>query len=51
MNEIKLFFTLSEDAEDRIRVTAIKEKGEILKFIVQYEAKFKSQLPPPEEVA
>lgn len=43
MREIRFFFTLSDNAEDRIRVTAIKEKGRILKFAVQYEAKMKNK--------
>jgi len=36
--ELSFLFTLSEKKKDRIRVTAQKEKGRILKFVVQYEA-------------
>ena len=43
MSEISFLFSLSHEAEDRIRVTAIKEKGKILKFVVQYEAKIKDK--------
>lgn len=46
MNEIRFFFTLSEDGEDRIRVTALKEKGRILRFVAQYEAMFKNKWFP-----
>ena len=43
MSEINFLFSLSYEAEDRIRVTAIKEKRKILKFVVQYEAKIKDK--------
>lgn len=36
--EITFLFALSDDLEDRIRVTALKKKDKILKFVVQYEA-------------
>lgn len=38
MKEIKFLFALSDDFEDRIRVTALKKKDKIQKFVVQYEA-------------
>ncbi len=46
MREINFIATLSQEAEDRIRITAIKDKGEILKFVVQYEAKMKRKWHP-----
>jgi hypothetical protein len=36
--EIEFLFSLSEEGEDRLRVTALKRKGKVLKFVVQYEA-------------
>lgn len=36
--EIAFIFPLSEQREDRLRVKAIVRKGEIIRFIVQYEA-------------
>lgn len=38
MVELKFSFTLSQEKKDRIRVTAQKKKGKIMKFVVQYEA-------------
>jgi len=38
INEIEFLYALSEEHEDRLRVTALKQKGEIIKFVVQYEA-------------
>jgi len=35
-----------EELEDRLRVTALKQKGEILKFVVQYEALIGSKWRP-----
>ena len=35
---MEFLFSLSEELEDRLRVSALKRKGEILKFVVQYEA-------------
>ena len=46
MTEIRFNFVLSEGKKDRIRVTAQKEKGKILKFVVQYEAFIKSKWCP-----
>jgi len=39
MKEIEYEFYLTSDSEDRIRVNFLKEKGEILEFMIQYEAK------------
>ena len=38
INEIEFLFLLSEELEDRLRVSALKRKGVIIKFVVQYEA-------------
>ncbi len=38
MHEIEYLFYLTAEAIDRLRVTARKDKGEILEFVVQYEA-------------
>jgi hypothetical protein len=38
MQEIEYLFYLTAEATDRLRVTARKDKGEILEFVVQYEA-------------
>ncbi len=46
MVELRFIVTLSEEKEDRIRVTAQKEKGKILKFVVQYEAIIKHKWCP-----
>lgn len=46
MKDINFIVTLSKESEDRIRVTAIKNKGDILKFVVQYEAKIKNNWHP-----
>ncbi len=43
VKEIGFLFSLSEDGEDRLRVTALKQKGQILKFVVQYEAKIENK--------
>jgi hypothetical protein len=37
MREIEYLFYLTTEATDRLRVTARKDKGEILEFVVQYE--------------
>ena len=37
MKEINFLYSLSPDLENRLRVSAFKEKGEILGFVVQYE--------------
>jgi len=46
VGELSFLFTLSEEKKDRIRVTAQKEKGEILKFVVQYEALIRGKWHP-----
>ncbi len=38
MHEIEYLMYLSSEQVDRLRVYAQKEKGEILEFVVQYEA-------------
>jgi hypothetical protein len=38
MQEIEYLFYFTAEATDRLRVTARKDKGEILEFVVQYEA-------------
>lgn len=37
---------LSAELTDRLRVNALKNKGEILKFVVQYEALFSGDWKP-----
>ena len=37
MHEIEYLLYLAADETDRLRVTARKDKGEILEFVVQYE--------------
>jgi len=37
--EIKFVYTLSEEETERLRVYALKGKGQILKFVVQLEIK------------
>ena len=37
MHEIEYLFYLAAEETDRLRVTARKDKGEILEFVVQYE--------------
>jgi len=36
--EISFILTLSEELEDRLRISAQKEKSKVIKFVVQYEA-------------
>ena len=38
MHEIEYLFYLTAESTERLRVYAQKEKGEILEFVVQYEA-------------
>jgi hypothetical protein len=38
VNEIEFIYPLSPDLQDRLRVKAIKNKGRIVSFVVQYEA-------------
>jgi hypothetical protein len=35
---IEFIFPLSKELEDRLRVTASKQRGKVIKFVVQYEA-------------
>ena len=46
INEIEFLYSLSEELEDRLRVSALKRKGEIIKFVVQYEAFIENQWKP-----
>jgi hypothetical protein len=46
INEIEFLFPLSEELEDRLRVSALKQKGTILKFVVQYEACIENKWRP-----
>lgn len=43
MNELSFLFYLSPDREDRLRVVAQKERGRILGFLVQYEARIRDR--------
>ena len=45
-HEIEFLFSLSEKLKDRLRVSALKRKGEILKFVVQYEALIENHWQP-----
>jgi hypothetical protein len=36
--EISFIYPLSEEDEDRLRVVAQKHKGQVVRFVVQYEA-------------
>jgi hypothetical protein len=44
--KLEFFYLLSEDFEDRLRVTALKRRGKIAKFVVQYEALIKDRWRP-----
>ena len=46
MHEIEYLFYLIAEATDRLRVTARKDKGEILEFVVQYEALISGEWRP-----
>lgn len=46
MHEIEYLFYLTSDETDRLRVTARKDKGEILEFIVQYETAISGKWKP-----
>ena len=46
MQEINYVFFLSSEMKDRLRVLAQKQRGEILEFIVQYEALIKGKWWP-----
>jgi hypothetical protein len=45
-NDVEFLYTLSEELEDRLRVSASKQKGEIIKFVVQYEALIENHWQP-----
>ena len=38
LNNVEFLYSLSAVLEDRLRVSALKQKGKIIKFVVQYEA-------------
>lgn len=38
LKELNFVVSLSVDLQDRLRVMAFKEKGRIIRFVVQYEA-------------
>jgi len=40
---MEFLFPLSEELEDRLRVHAKKQKGKIVRFVVQYEALIKNE--------
>lgn len=46
MKEINFLYPLSPDLKDRLRVAALKEKGEIAGFVVQYEAFIENKWHP-----
>lgn len=35
--EIEFLYPLSEELEDRLRVSALRQKGEVVRFVVKYE--------------
>lgn len=41
--EIEFIFPLSEELQDRLRVSALRQKNEIIRFVVQYEALIKNR--------
>jgi hypothetical protein len=46
IKEVKFLYPLSEELEDRVRVSALTEKGKILKFVAQYEALIRDEWRP-----
>ncbi|MFZ3090388.1 MAG: hypothetical protein WA240_07185 [Nitrospirota bacterium] len=46
MQEIEYLIYLTAESTDRLRVYAQKEKGEILEFVVQYEAMISGEWQP-----
>ncbi len=46
MQEIEYVIYLSVEATDRLRVSAQKEKGDIVEFVVQYEALISEKWQP-----
>ena len=43
LKELRFTVMLSPEQKDRLRVTAFKEKGKIIKFVTQYEASIKGE--------
>ena len=46
MHEIEYLFYLTADEADRLRVTARKDEGKILEFVVQYETLISEEWRP-----
>ncbi|KKK53372.1 hypothetical protein LCGC14_3095440, partial [marine sediment metagenome] len=46
MQEIEYILFLSSEMKDRLRVSAQKQRGEILEFTVQYEALIRDEWRP-----
>ena len=46
VKEISFICPLSEEYEDRLRVSAHKQKGQMLRFVVQYEGLIKEKWRP-----
>lgn len=46
MHEIEYLLYLTAESTDRLRIYAQKEKGTILEFVVQYEAKITEEWRP-----
>ncbi len=46
MKEIEYLIYLTSESKDRLRVSAQKEKGEILEFVVQFESMISGQWHP-----
>ncbi len=46
MKEIEYLIYLTAESTDRLRVYAQKEKGQIIEFVVQYEAKISEEWRP-----
>jgi hypothetical protein len=44
--EISFIYPLSEEYEDRLRVSAQKKKGQVSRFVVQYEALIREKWRP-----
>ena len=44
--EIEFIYPLSEDLEDMLRVSALKQKGKVIRFVVQYEALINDEWRP-----
>ena len=46
MHEIEYLFYMTADETDRLRVTARKDQGEIMEFVVQYETLISKEWRP-----